>query len=1089
MAIVPSAKDLGKRIAKDFGAVNKVAENTGKSAGSRLMGAMGAVAKKAALGAFVGAGVAAGAALVSGFASAVNQQTAEKVLSGLYGSAEKATRMMQDLRKVSSQSPVEYSAYTKAAEALAYAGVEGDQAVKVLENVGHAITATGGTSEHMDRATAAVTKMVNAGKVSLDALQELSGSGTPIISGLAEHFGVSMDKINEMASEGAIGLEDVISVMENATGENFQKSLAGSAAASQSFGNQFKIAKDNIVTAIGSALVPALEKIAPAIKPVSDAIVSGIDALPGIFDSVTESAQKVWGVLKDWSPMILSIAGAVAAWNIVQGISNALSWAAYLWQSRYVLMGAARIAITNGMALAQRGLNAAMRANPIGLIITAIMLLVGAFVTAYNNLDWFKNLVDTAWAAIKNAISVVVDWFVDVAWPWMQQAISALGNWFVSLYQNYIKPAWDGIWSAIQLAWSYIEPVFNFIVNAIKTYLIIYFQVLWTVVQLVWKSIQIAIQVAWAAIKIIFNAIVSFVKNVLGPIFTWLYENLIKPVWDGIKWYITTSWAGIKIIFNAIKGFLENTLGPAFSWFYNNLIKPVWDGISSTIKSTWDWIKTNVFDPLANAVKKTLPDAFEAGKDAIGEAWDKVREVAKKPVEFVVNTVINKGIIDNFNKIASVFNVDKIDKVSLPKGFATGGYTGPGRKYKPAGIVHADEYVIRKESQQKISRNYGRGALDYMNRFGRIPGMGYAKGGRVKGGTLIDAANWWIAKGARGSRHPAFGGAVRSGHSRNSLHYQDRAVDLNYGPGGQNATEMAFFDRWVSQFKGLFPGIRVIWRAPGHYNHMHIDTGNGADIGDFSGASSGSRLPAILSPFEGLFDKIKSGVGDSVFAKMVGGAARKMVEAPIEWIKSKADLLGDVGEAVHDVVTSGTGRARGMAWATAQGWPLTGARWKALDYIITRESSWNPNAKNPRSSASGLGQFIDANARHYLGSAPMRKHPFDKQLAAVIRYTSDRYGGLVPAMEYWKRNNHYASGGHVRPTLYDQGGVLPPGNHLVANKTRKPEYILPARVTDALVNGSLGRVGDTYNLYGPDPAETAREVERMRRRRELLAGV
>ena len=1088
MAIVPSAKDLGKRIAKDFGAVNKVAENTGKSAGSRLMGAMGAVAKKAALGAFVGAGVAVGAALMGGFASAVNQQTAEKVLSGLYGSADKATKMMQDLRKVSSQSPVEYSAYTKAAEALAYAGVEGDQAVSVLENVGHAITATGGTSEHMDRATAAVTKMVNAGKVSLDALQELSGSGTPIISGLAEHFGVSMDEINKMASEGAIGLEDVISVMENATGENFQKSLAGSAAASQSFGNQFKIAKDNIVTAIGTALVPALEAIAPAIQPVSDAIVAGIDKLPGIFDSVTESAQKVWGVLKDWSPMILGIAGAVAAWNIVQGISNALSWAAYLWQSRYVLMGAARIAITNAMAVAQRGLNMAMRANPIGLVIAAIMLLVGAFVTAYNNLDWFKNFVDTAWAAIKNAISVVVDWFVNVAWPWMQQAISALGNWFVSLYQNYIKPAWDGIWAAIQLAWSYIQPVFNFIVNAIKTYLIIYFQLLWTVVQIVWKSIQIAIQAAWAVIKIIFNAIVSFVKNVLGPIFTWLYNNIIKPVWNGIKWAIDKAWAGIKIVFNAIKSVIDNVLAPAFTWFKNDVIDPVWNGIKSTIRTVWHFIRDNIFDPLKKAISETVPNAFEAGKDAIGEAWDKVRDVAKKPVKFVIETVINKGIIDNFNKIASVFGVDEIDKVSLPKGFATGGYTGPGRKYKPAGIVHADEYVIRKESQQKISRNYGRGALDYMNRFGRIPGMGYAKGGKV-GGTLIDAANWWIAKGARGSRHPAFGGAVRSGHSRNSLHYQDRAVDLNYGPGGQNATEMAFFDRWVSQFKGLFPGIRVIWRAPGHYNHMHIDTGNGADIGDFSGASSGSRLPAILSPFEGLFDKIKSGVGDSVFAKMVGGAARKMVEAPIEWIKSKADLLGDVGEAVHDVVTSGTGRARGMAWATAQGWPLTGARWKALDYIITRESSWNPNAKNPRSSASGLGQFIDANARHYLGSAPMRKHPFDKQLAAVIRYTSDRYGGLVPARRYWERNNHYASGGHVRPTLYDQGGVLPPGNHLVANKTRKPEYILPARVTDALVSGSLGRVGDTYNLYGPDPAETAREVERMRRRRELLAGV
>lgn len=1057
------------------------------------MGAMGAVAKKAALGAFVGAGIAAGAALMGGFASAVNQQTAEKVLSGLYGSAEKAATMMKDLRKVASQSPVEYSAYTKAAEALAYAGVEGDQAVKVLENVGHAITATGGTSEHMDRATAAVTKMVNAGKVSLDSLQELSGSGTPIISGLADHFGVSMDRINEMASEGAIGLEDVISVMENATGDNFQKSLAGSAAASESFGNQFKTAKDNIVTAIGTSLVPALEKIAPAIKPVSDAIVSGIDSLPGILDSVTESAQKVWGVLKDWSPMILSIAGAVAAWNIVQAVSNALSWGAYLWQSRYVLMGAARIAITNGMALAQRGLNAAMRANPIGLIITAIILLVGAFVTAYNNVEWFRDIVDKAWAAIKVAIDAVVQWFVNTAWPWMKQVITAIGDWFVNLYQNYIKPAWDGIWGAIQTAWTYIQPVFNFIVDAIKNFLIIYFQLLWTYIQIVWKGIQIAIKAAWEVIKIIFDAIVAFVKNVLAPIFQWFWNNVIKPVWNFILNYIKTAWLGMKIIFDAIVGFVKNTLGPIFEWFWKNVIKPVWDGIKSAIDTVWKFVRDNIFDPMKNAVQNTLPKAFEKGKDAIGKAWDKVREVAKKPVEFVINTVINKGIIDNFNKIAGIFDVDKIEHVKLPKGFATGGYTGPGRKYKPAGIVHADEYVIRKESQQKISRNYGRGALDYMNRFGRIPGMGYAKGGKVGGGSLWDAAQWWIQRGARASRHSWFNGGKRitSGHSRNSYHYRDLAVDFNYGPGGQNATEMAFFDKWIGSFQSLFPGIRTIWRAPGHYNHLHIDTAKGANMGagGAGGGGGGLSLSGILSPFEGLIDKVTSGIkGSGEFAGMIRGAAKKAISWPIDWLKDKGSFLADIGENVRDVITSGAGRTRGKAWAKSQGWPLSGQRWKALDFIISRESSWNPNAKNPRSSASGLGQFIDANARHYLGSAPMRSHPFDQQLAAVIRYTSDRYGGLVPAMEYWKRNNHYATGGHVRPTLFDQGGILQPGTHLVANQTRKPEYILPSHVTDALLSGGAGggRMLAEQIIFQGSPDEMMRELDRRERKRDLL---
>ena len=444
--------------------------------------------------------------------------------------------------------------------------------------------------------------------------------------------------------------------------------------------------------------------------------------------------------------------------------------------------------------------------------------------------------------------------------------------------------------------------------------------------------------------------------------------------------------------------------------------------------------------------------------------------------------MINKGIIDSFNKIAGVFDVDKIDHVALPKGFATGGYTGAGRKYKPAGIVHADEYVIRKESQQKISRTHGRGALDYMNRTGRIPGIGYAKGGKVGGGTLIDAANWWIQQGARGSRHPAFGGAVRSGHSRGSLHYQDRAVDLNYGPGGQNATEMAFFDRLIGQFKSLFPGIRTIWRAPGHYNHLHIDTSNGADIGDFSGASSGGGLLNILNPFEALFDKIKTGITNSgMFGDLVAGGAEKMVQAPIDWIKSKADWLVDIGENAVDAVGVGTTKARVKAVATARGWGF-GQQWRDLSALIQQESSWNKNAANPTTSARGL--FQKMTSIH----GPLES-TVEGQAGWGLNDIADRYGSPSAAWAFHKRNNWYAGGGHVSPTLYDKGGVLQPGTSLVANKTRKPEYILPSHVTDALMNGTVSsggrKLAEQIILQG-SPEETFRELDRRERKRDLL---
>ncbi len=61
-------------------------------------------------------------------------------------------------------------------------------------------------------------------------------------------------------------------------------------------------------------------------------------------------------------------------------------------------------------------------------------------------------------------------------------------------------------------------------------------------------------------------------------------------------------------------------------------------------------------------------------------------------------------------------------------GLAEGGWTGPGSKYQPAGIVHADEYVIKADSRRSIESAQP-GLLDSMNKTGSLPG--HAAGGRV----------------------------------------------------------------------------------------------------------------------------------------------------------------------------------------------------------------------------------------------------------------------------------------------------------------------------------------------------------------------
>lgn len=76
-----------------------------------------------------------------------------------------------------------------------------------------------------------------------------------------------------------------------------------------------------------------------------------------------------------------------------------------------------------------------------------------------------------------------------------------------------------------------------------------------------------------------------------------------------------------------------------------------------------------------------------------------------------------------------------------PSGFATGGWTGPGGKYKPAGIVHAGEHVQPQEVVREpgalaflemIRRNGFRATLARMQ-----SGMrGYAEGGLVSSSAL-----------------------------------------------------------------------------------------------------------------------------------------------------------------------------------------------------------------------------------------------------------------------------------------------------------------------------------------------------------------
>lgn len=225
-----------------------------------------------------------------------------------------------------------------------------------------------------------------------------------------------------------------------------------------------------------------------------------------------------------------------------------------------------------------------------------------------------------------------------------------------------------------------------------------------------------------------------------------------------------------------------------------------------------------------------------------------------------------------------------LKKGIIPKGFqgpikgpdgkfyAEGGWTGPGGKWDPAGVVHADEFVIRKEARQKIEAQ-NPGLLDEMNATGQLPG--YARGGRVEmwpfpvtaGMTRIpsreqvaaavtpDFGDWPASPGAQrgdsgvwrrivslikssGIEQGEFGNAYRPGDPK--WHGSGRAVDWM----GYNMDALASFlaakrplelihrtkTRDYAYTRGVNKGSFNNALMEAHRNHIHIAMAQGGTI-------------------------------------------------------------------------------------------------------------------------------------------------------------------------------------------------------------------------------------------------------------------
>ena len=327
----------------------------------------------------------------------------------MLGSYEEANRMMDDLNDFAAKTPFELTDVTKSAQLLLNYGVAQDEVITKMQQLGDV---SQGSADKMNRVALAYGQMVAKQKVTGEELRQMTEAGVPITQALADALDVTTAKLSEMVEKGEVGIPDLNQALEQLTSEG-GKFFGMMDKQSQTAMGLFSTLKDNISMFARDVGEESFEYLKSKLQEVMDEISQMRDSgeLDAIASDIGEDIAGIIRVSMNFVEILFQIkdyllAGAVAFGTykvavatitpIISGLNTVSNLYGIITGKNVVLKNletgattvctaakAAEITATNNAMVAQSGLNAVMSANPIGLVATAIGLLVGGL-TLYN---------------------------------------------------------------------------------------------------------------------------------------------------------------------------------------------------------------------------------------------------------------------------------------------------------------------------------------------------------------------------------------------------------------------------------------------------------------------------------------------------------------------------------------------------------------------------------------------------------------------------------------------------------------------------------------------------------------------------------
>ena len=228
--------------------------------------------------------------IVSSFELAAALETSKMAFGTMLGSAEKANKMLADLRSFADSTPFEFMGLQGAAKRMMAYGFAAEEVIPTLRNLGDAAGALGGGTAMIDRLTLALGQMKAKGKVSGEELMQLSETGIPALKFLADAAGVTTAEMSAMVSKGIVPADQAIRVLLQGMEKNFGGLMAKQAETATGKISTLKDAISELKTVTGEGLVPVVIQFADVFTEATKALTAHQTAM-NLNSTVTDELE------------------------------------------------------------------------------------------------------------------------------------------------------------------------------------------------------------------------------------------------------------------------------------------------------------------------------------------------------------------------------------------------------------------------------------------------------------------------------------------------------------------------------------------------------------------------------------------------------------------------------------------------------------------------------------------------------------------------------------------------------------------------------------------------------------------------------